>query len=126
MIASCGTAFWNCESVMMIFARVDVGGVDAPLAKGGGDNAAGDALAVADDEVGDARGEFENGGQAAQNFVEGVEFLVDEVDERGGSAGFLTSAQAVSRWRERSRELMASAPVRSPWRRRRRRAAAGR
>ena len=30
------------------------------------------------------------------------------------SAKFFTSAQAVSRWRERSRELMESAPVRSP------------
>ena len=65
------------------FARVDVGGIDAPLAEGRGDDAAGDALAVADDQVGDARGEFENGGEAAQDFVERVEFLVDEVDERG-------------------------------------------
>ena len=71
------------------FARVDVGGVDAALAKGGGDDAAGDALAVADDEVGDARGEFENGGEAAQDFVERVEFLLDEVAERGGFGGIL-------------------------------------
>ena len=74
-------------------AGVDVGGVDAALAEGGGDDAAGDALAVADDEVGDARGEFEDGGQAAQNLVERVELLVDEVDERGGSSGFLTRAR---------------------------------
>ena len=66
------------------FARVDVGGVDAALAECGGDHAAGEALAVADDQVGDARGQFENRGQAAQNFVELVEFLIDPVAERGG------------------------------------------
>ena len=60
-----------------------MGGVDAALAEGGGDDAAGDALAVADDEVGDAGSEFENGGEAAEDFVERVEFLVDEVAERG-------------------------------------------
>ena len=60
------------------FARVHVGGVDAPLAEGSGDDAAGDALAVADDQVGDARRQFENGGQAAQNFIQRVEFLVDQ------------------------------------------------
>ena len=95
-------------------ARVDVGGVDVALAERGGDDAAGDALAVADDQVGDARGELENGGQAAQDFVERIEFLVDEVAEGGRVFRFLTRAQAVSRWRERRRELMASAPVRSP------------
>ncbi len=52
------------------FARVDVGGVDAALAEGSGDDAAGEALAVADDEVGDARGEFEDCGKAAEDFVE--------------------------------------------------------
>jgi hypothetical protein len=109
------------------FARVHVGGVDALLAEGRGYDAAGDALAVADNQVGDARGEFENGRQAAQDFIERVEFLVDEkVTSAAASAEFFTSAQAVSRWRERRRELMASEPVRSPlWRQRRRRAATG-
>ena len=100
------------------FARVDVGGVDAALDEGGGDDAAGEAFAVADDEVGDARGEFEDGGEAAEDFVEGVEFLLDEIAEGGGVGGVLMRAQAVSRWRERRRELMARAPVRSPWQRR--------
>ncbi len=59
------------------FARVDVRSVDAALAEGGGDDAAGEALAVADDEVGDARRELENGGQTAQDFVERIEFLLD-------------------------------------------------
>ena len=38
------------------------------------------------------------------------------VTSAAASAGFLTRAQAVSRWRERRRELMASEPVRSPLR----------
>ena len=46
------------------FARVDVSGVDATFEEGGCNDAAGEALAIADDEVGDARGEFENRGQA--------------------------------------------------------------
>ena len=66
------------------FARVDVGGIDAALAKGGGDNAAGEALAVADDKIGDARRELENGGEAAQDFVERVELLLDQIAERSG------------------------------------------
>ena len=61
-------------------ARVDVGGADALLNEGGGDDAAGDALAIADDEVADARSEFEDGREAAQDFVERIEFLVDEFD----------------------------------------------
>src|SRR5208337_4645235 len=36
------------------------------------------------------------------------------VTRAADSAGFLMRAQAVSRWRERRRELMARAPVRSP------------
>ena len=63
-------------------ARVHVGGVDAQLAEGGGDDAAGDALAVADDQVADARSEFEDGREAAQNLIERVEFLVDELVQR--------------------------------------------
>src|ERR1035437_2506042 len=70
-------------------AGVDVGGVDGALAEGGDDDAAGDALAVADDEVGDARGEFEDGGEAAQDFVEGVELPVDQGDEGGGGGWIL-------------------------------------
>ena len=68
---------------------------------------------IADDQVGDARGEFENRRQAAQNFIEGVELLVDKLTSAAIGES-LTSAAAVSRWRARSRELMASAPVRSP------------
>ena len=58
-------------------AGVDVDGVEAALAEGVGDDDAGEAFAIADDEVGDARGEFEDGGEAAQDFVESVEFLFD-------------------------------------------------
>ena len=65
-------------------ARVHVGGIDAALAEGRGDHAAREAFAVAHDQVGDARGEFENGGQPAQNLVELIEFLIDPGDERGG------------------------------------------
>ena len=93
-------------------AGIDVGRFDAAFVKGGSNNAAGDAFAEADDEVGDARREFENGGEAAQDFVERIEFLIDEGDERRPES--LSRAQAVSRWRQRRRELMARAPVRSP------------
>ena len=68
-------------------ARVHVGGVDAPFAEGRGDHAAGEALAITDDQVGDARGKFENRRQAAQNLIQGVEFLVDESDQVGGAGG---------------------------------------
>ena len=68
-------------------ACVDVRGVDAQFAEGGGDDAAGEALAVADDQVADARGEFEDGREAAQNFVERVEFLLDEFGQIGGGGG---------------------------------------
>ncbi len=60
-------------------ARVDVSGVDASFAEGSGNDAAGEALSVTDNEIGDARGEFENRGQAAQNFVEGIELLINEI-----------------------------------------------
>jgi hypothetical protein len=88
-----------------------VHGVDALLAEGRGDDAAGEQLAEADDQVGDARGEFEQRRQSAQNLIERIEFLVDLFDQGGG---VLTRAAAVSRWRARSRELMANAPARSP------------
>ena len=79
------------------FARVYVSAVDSAFSEGGGDDAAGETLAVADDKIGDARGEFENGGETAEDFVERVEFLLDEVAERGGFGRRLDSAQAVSR-----------------------------
>ena len=69
------------------FARVDMRSVDAAFGKGGGDDAAGEALAVADNQVGDARREFENGGQTAQDFVERVELLFDKIAERGRVGG---------------------------------------
>ncbi len=46
-------------------------------------DAAREPLAVAHNQVGDARREFQNRGQPAQNFVERVEFLVDPGDQRG-------------------------------------------
>ncbi len=45
--------------------------------EGGGDHDAGKALAEADDVVGGARGEFADGGDAAEQVVEGVEVVVD-------------------------------------------------
>jgi hypothetical protein len=95
-------------------ARVDGDGVDAQLAEGGGDDAAGDAFAVADDEVGDARGEFEDGRQPRRTSSRESNFWSMKLISSARSAGFWTRAWAVSRWRERRRELMASAPVRSP------------
>ena len=57
-------------------ARVDVDGGEAAVGEGIGDHAAGDALAVGDDHVGDARGELADGGEAAEDFFEGIEFGV--------------------------------------------------
>jgi len=59
------------------FTRIHVRSVNALRAEGRSYDAAGDALAVADNEVGDARGELEDGGETAQDFIERVEFLVD-------------------------------------------------
>jgi hypothetical protein len=82
--ASCGAAFWNCESVTMTRARPR--GRRRCRARGSrGDDAAGDALAVADDQVGDARGELENGRQAAQNSSSESNFWSMSVLQRGGS-----------------------------------------
>jgi hypothetical protein len=44
------------------------------LAKGLRRSCGSKALAVADDQVGDARGQLENRGQAAQNLIQRVEF----------------------------------------------------
>ena len=107
-------AFWNCESVRMISRASTCAASTRTLAEGRGDDAAGDALAEADDQIGDAGGGFEDRGQATQDFIERVEFLSMEVNERGDVGRVLDQCGSVSRWRERSRELMAKAPVRSP------------
>ena len=65
-------------------AGVDLNGMHAQMGEGGGDDTARQALAVADDQIADARGKFEDGRQAAQDFVEGVEFLVNKFDQLGG------------------------------------------
>jgi len=62
-------------------ACVRVNGGDAHLTEGGGNDAAGEDLAIARDEVGDARGEFMESRQAAQDLIERVELLVDSVDQ---------------------------------------------
>ena len=79
MMSSSGAAFWNSRVGDDDVARIHVRRVDALLAKGRRHNAAGDALAVAHDQVGDARRELENRRQAAQNLVQRVELLVDEL-----------------------------------------------
>jgi hypothetical protein len=65
-------------------ARVHVGGVDAQFAEGRGDDAAGEQLAKADDQVGDARREFEERRQSAQNLIERVELLIVNLFDQGG------------------------------------------
>ena len=77
IISSCGNGFLKLRVGDDDVARVHVRCVDAALAESRGDDAAGDALAVADDQVGDARGEFENCGQSAQNLIERIKFLID-------------------------------------------------
>jgi hypothetical protein len=68
-------------------AGIDVSGVDAALLEGGGDDVAGDSLAVADDEVGDARGELEDSGQTAQDLVKRIELSVYVGNEGSGIGG---------------------------------------
>ncbi len=63
-------------------ARVEVSGLNAALKECGGDDAAGDALAVADHQVGDARRQFEDCCETAQDLVERVELLLDQIAER--------------------------------------------
>ena len=46
-------------------------------------------FAVADDQVGDARGEFEDGRKAAQDLIERVELRVDHLDQGGAVGGVL-------------------------------------
>ena len=64
-------------------ARVRMRRVDAALAESRGHNAAGDALAVAHNQIGDARRKLANRRQPAQHLVERVEFLIDQRDQRG-------------------------------------------
>ena len=59
-------------------AGVDVRAVQAAFFKGVGDHRAGKPLAIADDQVGDAGGELEDGCEPAKDFVERVELMVDE------------------------------------------------
>ncbi len=62
-------------------AGIDVGALEAGFEEGGGDHAGGHAFAEADDEVVGARGEFADGGDAAQQVVERVELLVERRGE---------------------------------------------
>jgi hypothetical protein len=68
--------------------------------EGLGDHDAGESLAVADDEVGDAGGELEDGGESAEDFVEAVELVVDGgldgacLLEECGSGVFVSAAEA--------------------------------
>ncbi len=85
------------------FAGVDVDGLEVAFQEGLGDHDAGQAFAVADDEIGDARGEFEDDGEAAEDFVEGVELVFDGglegaavfgVFDQGGGGVAMAAAQA--------------------------------
>ena len=58
--------------------------LDAALDEGCGDDVAGDALATTYNPVGDSRTKFENRREAAQDFIELVEFLVDQGLQGGG------------------------------------------
>ena len=59
-------------------------GIDLALTKRSSDDAAGDALAVTHDQIGNARCELENGGQAAQDFVERIKLLIDKILQGSG------------------------------------------
>src|ERR1700722_9064966 len=65
-------------------ARVDVSGVHAVLGEGSSDDPAGKPFTIADHEIGAAGSQFEDGGESAQNLVERVKFLFNEIAECGG------------------------------------------
>jgi hypothetical protein len=83
-------------------ARVGVGGVDAQFAEGRGDDSAGEQLAVADDQVGDARREFAQRRQSAQNLIERIELLVNLFDQGGGVCDQGRGCVAVARAQPRT------------------------
>ena len=81
-IASMGNRLSGTDESVRITSRASTWAASMPRSREGrGDHAARQALAVADDEVGDARRQLENGGQAAQHLIELIELLVDPVDQ---------------------------------------------
>ena len=68
-------------------AGFDVGSLEAALGEGFGDHAGGEALAEAGDEIVGAGGELADGGDAAEEVVEGVELGMEGGVEEGEIGG---------------------------------------